>query len=91
MSEPGKAPGNRRDELTALRGRVAELERQLAAFDVEYQDLYENATDMFLSVDARTGMIVQCNKTLAEVTATERTRLSGTHFLPSTIRIATTV
>ena len=39
MRKPGNAPGTERDELTALRARVAELELQLAASDVQYQDL----------------------------------------------------
>ena len=52
MSEPGTAHGEGRDGLTALRNRISELEQQLAAIDIRYKDLYENAPDMFLSVDA---------------------------------------
>ncbi len=81
MSEPGKAPGRERDELTELRAKVAELERRLAAFDVRYQDLYENAPDMFLSVDARTGTVVQCNKTLTEVTGYRKDEIVGRPLL----------
>ena len=70
-----------RDELTGLRSRLAELERQLSAFDIQYQDLYENAPDMFFSVDARSGEIVQCNQTLADVTGYRKDEIVGRRLL----------
>jgi PAS domain S-box-containing protein len=32
--------------------------------EAKYQDLYDNAPDMFLSIDPITGIIINCNKTL---------------------------
>lgn len=33
--------------------------------EAKYQDLYDNAPDMFVSVDIKTATIIECNKTLA--------------------------
>jgi PAS domain S-box-containing protein len=58
-----------------LEQRVKELEEQifkrkqaeeaLRESEKKYQDLYDNAPDMFCSVDSTTGTILQCNQTLA--------------------------
>ncbi len=48
----------------AIRRRRAE--QALAEAEARYEDLYDNAPDMFATVDATTGNIVQCNQTLAE-------------------------
>lgn len=50
-----------------LEQRVMQRTAELAASEARYQDLYHNAPDMFATVDARTGCIVQCNDTLARV------------------------
>lgn len=42
-----------------------------------YEDLYENAPDMFLSVDAETGNVIQCNKSLNEVTGYSKQDITG--------------
>jgi PAS domain S-box-containing protein len=39
---------------------------ELKKSEAKYQDLYDNAPDMFLSVDEKTGIITNCNKTLLE-------------------------
>ena len=44
------------------RKRAEEALRESRA---RYQDLYDNAPDMFVSVEAATGKIVNCNRTLA--------------------------
>lgn len=47
------------------------LERQTATLkerEKRYYDLYDNAPDMYVSVDAKTTKIVECNQTLLEVT-----------------------
>jgi PAS domain S-box-containing protein len=40
-------------------------EYALKESEARYIDLYDNAPDMYISVDARTGRILQCNQTLA--------------------------
>ncbi len=42
-----------------------QAEEELKKSKAKYADLYENAPDMFVSVDAATGKIIQCNNTLA--------------------------
>jgi len=59
-----------------LKQRVKELERdsivlrqvEAALWESEkkYQDLYDNAPDMFASVNAKTATIINCNQTLAD-------------------------
>ena len=41
-------------------------EERLRISEERYRDLYDNAPDMFCSVDATNGKIIHCNKTLAE-------------------------
>ena len=57
-----------------LKQRVKVLEQEVAEFkraeevlrksEKKYQDLYDNAPDMFVSVDAKTATILDCNRTL---------------------------
>jgi PAS domain S-box-containing protein len=42
------------------------IEGALRESEKKFQDLYENLPDMYLSVDAKTGKVIQCNKTLAK-------------------------
>lgn len=42
-----------------------------------YLDLYENAPDMFLSVDIATGTILECNRAVSELLGYEREALIG--------------
>jgi len=42
------------------------VEKALQESERKYQDLYDNAPDMFVSVDANKGTILQCNRTFAE-------------------------
>jgi PAS domain S-box-containing protein len=44
---------------------VLAVEDVLLESEKKYQDLYDNAPDMFASVDAKTATIVNCNQTLA--------------------------
>lgn len=44
-----------------------QAEKALQESESKYQDLYNNAPDMFVSVDANKGTILQCNHTFAEV------------------------
>jgi len=59
-------------EVYQLAGALTEkwnLSRQaeaaLDASEAKYQDLYDNAPDMFATIDAKTAKILQCNHTLA--------------------------
>ena len=41
------------------------VEKKLKKSEAKYLDLYNNAPDMFVSVDAKTAEIIECNQTLA--------------------------
>jgi PAS domain S-box-containing protein len=43
----------------------------------EYRDLYDNAPDMYVSVDAKTARVLQCNQTLADKTGYSRKEIVG--------------
>ena len=43
--------------------RVAE--KAMRESQQEYQDLYDQAPDMYISVDPKTGLVVRCNQTMA--------------------------
>jgi PAS domain S-box-containing protein len=53
------------------------MEKELRASEARYQDLYENAPDMFTSVDAATARILQCNQTLAAATGYSKEEIVG--------------
>jgi PAS domain S-box-containing protein len=50
---------------------------ELKASEQKYQDLYENAPDMYVSVDAVTAQIVECNQTLADALRTTKQEIIG--------------
>jgi PAS domain S-box-containing protein len=52
-------------------------EAAMEASEAKYQDLYDNAPDMFASIDAKTGRILQCNRTLAVVTGYSKEAIIG--------------
>ena len=64
------------DELAAMRQRVTELEQvetqykgtleSLEQSGRTYYDLYDNAPDMFVFVDAKTANIIRCNQTVVQ-------------------------
>ena len=47
-----------------LEERVQQQTTELKESQARYEDLYQNAPDMFISVDPENGCIVQCNQTL---------------------------
>ena len=53
------------DDLETLCYNQKLLEQKLVEQNNIYLDLYDNAPDMFCSVDAKTGIILRCNQTLA--------------------------
>ena len=68
---PVKSPGGTVIGVTIV---VVETTEQRRAED-EYQDLYDNAPDMFASVDATTARIVKCNNALAVATGYSKDEL----------------
>ena len=59
-----------------IRRRI-DTEKKLKKSEEEYKDLYENAPDMFCSVDAKTGLIHNCNQTLANNLGFSKNELIG--------------
>ena len=59
-------------------GRVLERERAaaaLAASEAKYQDLYNQAPDLFASVEIGSGKLVRCNQRFCDVTGFDREAL----------------
>ena len=75
------------DELGEMRQRVTELEQAGAQYKgtVEsleesgrtYYDLYDNAPDMFVFVDAKTANIIRCNQTVVQTLGYTREEIIG--------------
>ncbi len=66
--------------ITKRLGRVIERMKTKAALkesEARYQDLYDNAPDMFASVDAATAKIIQCNQTLVTATGYSQDEIIG--------------
>ncbi len=52
----------------------------LRASEEMYRELYDNAPDMFCSVDAASGRVVQCNRALTEKTGYTKAEIIGRHI-----------
>ncbi len=75
------------EKLREIRARITQVEEQgiavaqaresLSASERKYRDLYDNAPDMFLSVDVETSRIADCNATLARAVGREKVDLLG--------------
>ena len=75
------------DELAAMRQRVTELEQvetqykgtleSLERSGRTYYDLYDNAPDMFVFVDAKTANIIRCNQTVVQTLGYTREEIIG--------------
>jgi len=76
-----KAEDQLRREKDLLAETVQVRTTQLNDSETKYQDLYDNAPDMFCSVDARTKKIVQCNQTLAHQTGYTKEEIIGRPIL----------
>jgi PAS domain S-box-containing protein len=63
--------------LTEKWNLARQAEAAIEASEAKYQDLYDNAPDMFASIDAATGRILQCNRTLAVVTGYSKEAIIG--------------
>ncbi len=64
----------RRQEEIAERQRA---EQKLQESEARYVDLYENAPDMYVSVDAKTACVRQCNQTLANELGYSKSEIVG--------------
>ena len=75
------------DKLREIRARAGRVEEpgtagagaleSLSASERKYRDLYDNAPDMFLSVDVETTRVVDCNETLARALGRDKADLLG--------------
>jgi len=63
------------------RGQRQLVERELAQSQERYHDLYENAPDMFATVELPGGRIVECNQTLAIQSGYRKEELLGRNVL----------
>jgi PAS domain S-box-containing protein len=54
-----------------------QAEKALQESERNYQDLYDNAPDMFVSVDAHKGTVLQCNRTFVEVLGFKKEEVIG--------------
>ena len=64
------------------------IEAALRESEKKYQDLYENLPDMYLSVDAKTEKVIQCNSTLAKKLGYKVEEITGKERFFYIIRIA---
>jgi PAS domain S-box-containing protein len=55
-----------RDNLNREIEERKKTEKELRESEARYEDLYDNAPDMFVSVDAKTAKILRCNQTLVK-------------------------
>ena len=69
--------GDLYDGFNSMYDRVLKRESDLLESELKYSDLYENSPDMFVSVDAETGKIIQCNNTLAIKTGFSKDEIIG--------------
>ena len=87
MTDQDKTTGQLIDELETMRQRVTELEQVEAQYkgtlkSLEqsgrtYYDLYDNAPDMFVFVDAKTANIIRCNQTVVQTLGYTREEIIG--------------
>lgn len=54
-----------------------QADRLLRESEKRYQDLYDNAPDMFVSVDSATGCVINCNQTLATTLGYSKQEIIG--------------
>ena len=63
--------------LARMRVEEAKVLEKVAERELLYFDLYDDAPDMMLSVDAATWKVIQCNRTLLRVTGFEESEVIG--------------
>lgn len=57
--------------------KIVDSEQKLKKSEENYQDLYDNAPDMFASVDAGTGRVIECNQTLCKAVGKSKEEIIG--------------
>ena len=62
-----------------LEQRVLERTAELKASEARYLDLYDNAPDMFISVDVASQRVIECNETFVKVSGFSRSEIIGRH------------
>ena len=87
MKDEDKTKAQLIDELVVMRQRVTELEQMearhkgtlesLEQSGKTYYDLYDNAPDMFVFVDAKTANIIRCNQTVVQTLGYNREDIVG--------------
>ena len=87
MKDQDKAKVQLVNELAMMRQRVTELEQvetqykgtleSLERSGRTYYDLYDNAPDMFVFVDAKTANIIRCNQTVVQALGYTREEIIG--------------
>ncbi len=87
MTDQDKTTEQLIDELETMRQRVIELEQvetqykgtleSLEQSGGTYYDLYDNAPDMFVFVDAKTANIIRCNQTVVQTLGYTREEVIG--------------
>ncbi|MCZ6676972.1 MAG: PAS domain S-box protein, partial [Candidatus Poribacteria bacterium] len=90
MKDEDKTKAQLINELAEMRQRMTELEQvearhkqlleQLEKSEMAYYDLYYNAPDMFVSVDAATEKIMQCNKAVVTALGYAEEEIIGRHI-----------
>ncbi len=66
--------------VTERLGRIIErkqMEEALIQSQKKYQDLYENAPEMYVAVNAETTSIIECNQTLVKTTGFSKKEIIG--------------
>ena len=63
--------------LAAVVSERKQVNQALLETELKYQELYENAPDMFVSVDPETALILRCNETLIKNTGYSRNEIVG--------------
>jgi PAS domain S-box-containing protein len=66
--------------LQAANQVLREREASLVAAEKRFRDLYENSPDMYMTTDANTQLILDCNQTLCERLGYARSELLGKPF-----------
>jgi len=93
LSEPFRFTGDsgnkrRSDEFDDIAQAVNQMQHSLRdsydevrASKESYEDLYDNAPDMYFSVDMATATVTRCNQTMAKHLGLEKEEIIGRNFL----------
>jgi PAS domain S-box-containing protein len=72
------------EELRTMNDQLEEMveirTEELTTSQKIYQDLYDNAPAMFLSIKHLTGEVIECNETLLQKTGFKRSEIIGKHY-----------